>query len=81
MRYVDQLLVIRLQQRLSTEAMVQIEKAFQDLLIPGGRFRQGAALSEECDDVDALELPRLFLDFNRSTFARLKALIDALNLL
>jgi uncharacterized protein (TIGR00730 family) len=79
MRYVDQLLVIRLQERLSTEEMVQIKKAFQDLLIPGGRFWQGSALPEESDDVDALELPRLFLDFNRSTFAGLKALIDAIN--
>ena len=59
--------------------MTAIEKAFQDLLVPGGRFRQGPALPEESDDLDVLQLPRLILDFNRSTFARLKALIDALN--
>ena len=79
MRYVDKKLVIRLQRSLSTEAMAQIEKEFQDLLVPGGRFLQGSALPEESGDLDTLQLPRLILDFNRSTFARLKALIDALN--
>jgi uncharacterized protein (TIGR00730 family) len=79
MRYVDKLLVIRMQRHLSAEAMAQIEKTFQDLLVPGGHFRQGSALPEESDDVEALELPRLFLDFNCSSFARLKAFIDALN--
>jgi len=79
MRYVRKRLVIRLQRRLSQEALAQIENAFRDLLVPGGRFRQGSALPEETDDVDTLDLPRLILDFNRSAFARLKALIDALN--
>ena len=78
MRYVNKRLVIRLQRSLSKEALAQIETKFQDLLVPGGRFRQGAALPEESDDSDTLE-PRLILDFNRSAFARLKALIDALN--
>jgi uncharacterized protein (TIGR00730 family) len=79
MRYVDKKLVIRLQRSLSTEAMAPIEKEFQDLLVPGGRFLQGSALPEESGDLETLQLPRLILDFNRSTFARLKALIDALN--
>jgi len=79
MRYVRKRLVIRLQRSLSQAALAQIEDAFQDLLVPGGRFRQGSALPEESDDVETLNLPRLILDFNRSAFARLKALIDALN--
>lgn len=81
MRYVRKRLVIRLQRSLSQEALAQIEDTFQDLLVPGGRFRQGSALPEESDDLDTLDLPRLILDFNRSAFARLKALIDALNIL
>ena len=79
MRYVDQKLVIRLQRALSPEVMAQIEEDFRDLLVPGGCFRQGEALPEESDDPETLLLPRLILDFNRSTFARLKALIDAIN--
>jgi uncharacterized protein (TIGR00730 family) len=81
MRYVNKKLVIRLQRSLAEEALAQVAKEFQDLLVPGGSFRQGAALPEEFDDSDTLELPRLILDFNRSALARLKALIDALNLI
>lgn len=80
MRYVDKQLVIRLQRALSPDVMAQIEEAFRDLLVPGGCFRQGEALPEESDDPETALLPRLILDFNRSSFARLKALIDALNL-
>jgi uncharacterized protein (TIGR00730 family) len=79
MRYVGAQLVIRMQSRLSEAALTQIENAFGDLLVQGGHFRQGPALPEETDDRAALHLPRLILDFNRSTFARLKSLIDAVN--
>lgn len=79
LRYVDQELVIRMQQRLAPRAMQRIRDEFDDLLLPGGTFRQGGALAQEADDPDLAHLPRLILDFNRSAFARLKALIDFIN--
>lgn len=79
MRYVDDQLVIRIKRPLSRESMAYIEKEFNDLLIPGGAFRQGAALPQESDDPDIFDLPRLLLDFNRTRFVRLKVLIDAVN--
>ena len=79
MRYVDSQLVIRMQKPLSNEVMGRLKAEFTDLLAPGGTFRQGPALPQESDDPDALHLPRLILDFNRTTFARLKTLIDAIN--
>jgi uncharacterized protein (TIGR00730 family) len=79
MRYVDSQLVIRMQNPLSNEVMGCLNAEFKDLLAPGGTFRQGSALPQESDDPDTLHLPRLILDFNRTTFARLKTLIDAIN--
>ncbi len=64
---------------LSNEVMGHLETEFKDLLTPGGTYRQGPALPQESDDPDTLHLPRLILDFNRTTFARLKTLIDAIN--
>ena len=59
--------------------MDRIRTEFGDLLIPEGAFRQGQALPQESDDPDTIHLPRLIVDFNRTTFARLKALIDFIN--
>ena len=79
LRYVDSQLVIRLQDALSDEAMDRIRTEFEDLLIPEGAFHQGQALPQESDDPGTIHLPRLIVDFNRTTFARLKALIDFIN--
>jgi len=79
MRYVGTQLVIRMKRVLTPEEMKRIETDFKDLLVPGGRYRQGAALPEEHDDPEELHLPRLILDFNRTSFARLKAMIDVIN--
>lgn len=79
MRYVDSRLVIRMQTPLSDRTLQTIRQKFSDLLTPGGAFRQGPALPQEADDPDLASLPRLIVDFNRTTFARLKDLIDAIN--
>jgi uncharacterized protein (TIGR00730 family) len=79
MRYVDTKLVIRMQRTLSDRTLEKIRSDFSDLLTPGGSFAQGRALPQEADDPDAIHLPRLILDFNRNTFARLKTLIDVIN--
>jgi uncharacterized protein (TIGR00730 family) len=79
MRYVDSQLVIRLQHSLSDQTMQHIRKNYSDLLTPDGAFRQGAALPQEADDPHLASLPRLIMDFNRTTFARLKELIDDIN--
>ena len=79
MRYVDDQLVIRLQEQLPNQAMQTIQVRFKDLLRPGGTFRQSRALPQESDDPDLDHLPRLVLDFNRISYARLKIFIDFIN--
>ena len=79
MRYVGSKLVIRMQHVLSNQTMEEIRSGFSDMLTPGGIFEQGQALPQEADDPDTIHLPRLILDFNRNTFARLKTLIDFIN--
>ena len=79
MRYVDAKLVIRMTRALPHQALESLNRNFRDLLIPGGEFTHGKALPQEHDDPDTLHLPRLILDFNRNSFARLKVLIDFIN--
>ncbi len=52
---------------------------FQDITVPGGAIVASGPLAVEVEDDDALDLPRLVLDFNRRDFGRLRSLIDAIN--
>jgi uncharacterized protein (TIGR00730 family) len=80
LRFVGDLLVIRMRTALPREAFDQLPKVFGDLLCPEGRFRSTAgALPEEMDEPAIADLPRLVVDFNRTRFARLKNLIDFIN--
>ncbi|MDJ0809702.1 MAG: TIGR00730 family Rossman fold protein [Desulfobacterales bacterium] len=80
LRFVGELLVIRMQSELPPGACDQLATAFGDLLRPGGSFTcHAAALPEEAGEPAIAALPRLTVDFNRNRFARLKALIDFIN--
>jgi uncharacterized protein (TIGR00730 family) len=75
MRFVKDLLSIRLKQTLSAEALKDINTAFKDICVKGG-FKLASALPEEADHK---ELPRLIFQFNRLHFGRLRQLIDRIN--
>lgn len=77
-RYVRELLVIRLQRSLPVAYVEQLNEAFHDIVVRG-RMRQTGALPVERDEPDLLSLPRLVFEFDRLHFGRLRQLIDAIN--
>jgi uncharacterized protein (TIGR00730 family) len=79
LRHVKGKLVIRLRRRLSEGRVQALAEAFSDLLMPGGEILQAGPFPEEADEPALAHLPRLILDFNRRSFARLRLLIDAVN--
>ena len=78
MRFVKDLLVIRLKNTPSPSAIEALNEDFADI-INGRKIRACGALPEEQDDTDTLALPRIAFDFNRRAYGRLRQLIDVLN--
>jgi uncharacterized protein (TIGR00730 family) len=77
-RYVGRRLVIRLRRDLSDGELARLNHDFADIVVVGAIERVGASPSELEDD-DVIELPRIALQFDRMSFARLRQLIDQLN--
>ncbi|PJA78604.1 MAG: TIGR00730 family Rossman fold protein, partial [Nitrospirae bacterium CG_4_9_14_3_um_filter_51_5] len=63
LRIVRNTMVIRIQQQLSQEELIQLNQEFSDLLADG-QFQQVEALPEEWDEPHISHLPRLVLHFN-----------------
>ncbi|RIK84049.1 MAG: TIGR00730 family Rossman fold protein [Planctomycetota bacterium] len=78
MRYVKRNLVMRLQEPLSDALLEAINASFSDVL-QEGQFTQRGALSDEKDEPELAELPRLVFHFNRRSLGRLRQLINAIN--
>ena len=77
-RIVGDDLVFRLQRRLTDAELAAIQRRFEDIL--KGRVDQSAGpLPQEPDEF--AELPRLIVPFNRTSYGRLRQLIDFLNTL
>ena len=77
-RYVGRRLVIRLRRDISEAELARLNRDFADIVVTGSIERVGASPSE-IDDDDVVELPRIALQFDRMSFARLRRLIDDLN--
>jgi uncharacterized protein (TIGR00730 family) len=77
-RSVGKDLVIRLAGPIPEAALARIRREFGDILA-SGTFRLGASLPDETDEPALARLPRLIFPFDRRSFGRLRALIDALN--
>jgi uncharacterized protein (TIGR00730 family) len=75
-RYLGESLVLRLRRALPPAAVSEISLRFSDIL-KGPAEQTPQALEGERGEFQ--ELPRLVLPFNRSGFARLRALIDFVN--
>ena len=80
LRYVKDLLVLRLHHALPPEAVARLNREFQDVLVRG-RITSGSALPVEAYEHDQPALPRLLLQFNRQHFGRLYQLIHRINAL
>ncbi len=78
MRYVKDLLVFRLKEKISACLLDQINTNFSDIL-SSGQFTLDEALPEEKDELDLANLPRLVFHFNRRSLGRLRQLVDELN--
>ena len=79
MRFVKEKLVIRLNKALDTDHLQVLSSEFGEILAPGGSMRLSNALTEEADQPDLLQLPRLVMEFNRRSYGLLKAFIRRIN--
>lgn len=77
-RYVDDLLVLRLQRLPDKRSLARLSEEFADIL-RSGTLRAVKPFREEISEGDFPGLPRLALDFNQRSHGRLRRLIDALN--
>lgn len=77
-RYVNDLLVLRLQEPLSDEEIETLNDEFRDLLVSGS-IQQGPAMPQEANDPHIAHLPRLSFRFIKRRFGRLRQMIDRIN--
>src|SRR3990172_9243055 len=77
-RYVNGVLVLRLQRLPGRRSLARLSKEFADIL-RSGRLRAVEPSQDEVAEADFVELPRLALDFDQRCNGRLRGLIDALN--
>lgn len=78
-RYVRDLLAIRIQRSLPESYVEQMNQQFRDIIVEG-KLVQRPLLPVERDEPELASLPRLVLHFDRLHFGRLRQLIDAINL-
>ncbi len=80
MRFVNGLLVIRLNKELSDDNLSELENEFPEIYIKGTRIDRSEPLPEEIDEPDLLNLDRIVLHFNQQHFGLLMAFVRRLNL-
>jgi uncharacterized protein (TIGR00730 family) len=78
-RWVGDQLVLRITQRLSAKAIVDLNKQFSDIVREGEIIQRNALPAEE-NEPEIWELLRLVLTPHRRDFGRFRQLIDAINL-
>lgn len=78
MRFVRELLVIRLKHPPAPTAIAALNDDFADL-IAGEKIRVIDPTEDEREDNQFLDLPRIAFDFNRRDYGRLRQMIDTLN--
>ena len=79
-RHIRNRMVIRLNQPLTDEAVTTLNRSFRDILAEG-EFTQCAALPEEQNEKDILELSRLLFTPRQGNYGRFRVLIDTINTL
>ena len=79
-RWVGDLLVVRLRQAPTREELATLTEQFADIVVSGA-IRTTKPLAPERSGGDHVELPRVAFRFDRVHYGRLRQLIDALNAL
>jgi uncharacterized protein (TIGR00730 family) len=77
-RWAGERFVIRMNDRLSKNAIVDLNKQFADILRKGEIVQQSALIQEK-NEPEIWDLPRLILTPFRNRFGRFRELIDAIN--
>jgi uncharacterized protein (TIGR00730 family) len=77
-RYVGNRLVIRLNRRPTDAEIDELDGEFADI-VADGRIKRVATTDAEIADGDHVDLDRIGFQFDRSSHARLRRMIDALN--
>jgi uncharacterized protein (TIGR00730 family) len=77
-RFVNDLFVIRLQ-RVTPALLERLNTGFKDLLEPKGKFERVDPYPEETGEKEALHLARIAFPFNRTSYGRIREMIDAIN--
>ena len=78
MRFVKDLLVIRLKNAPSASAIQAMNEDFEDILM-GGKVEAIQPTADEVDAGEHLELPRISFTFDRRQYGRLRKMVDVLN--
>jgi uncharacterized protein (TIGR00730 family) len=78
MRYVDEVLVLRLSSKQTEEQLQRLNEEFADILVTG-KIEQSGPLADESNEPELNDLPRLVMHFNRRNIGRLRQLINRLN--
>lgn len=79
LRFIENRLVIRLQQALSEEQITTLTKEFPGLIKEGDQIRSCEAFPEEIDEPDLACLPRITLLFDHHHYGLLIAFINRIN--
>jgi uncharacterized protein (TIGR00730 family) len=79
LRYIGDVLVIRLSSPMSEKKVQELGDQFSDILRPHGEMYLSGPLAEESSEHEIKDLPRLIIDFKRENFGRLRELIDVIN--
>jgi hypothetical protein len=77
-RFVDGLLVLRLNSEVTDDLLAELTVEFSDI-IRSGVIEAIPPTQEEVETDDFIELPRIAFEFDRRSYGRLRALIDRLN--
>lgn len=77
-RFVDGLLILRLNSEVSDALLDELTEEFADI-IRSGVIQAVPATQDEVDTDDYVDLPRIAFDFNMHGHGRLRAMIDRLN--
>jgi uncharacterized protein (TIGR00730 family) len=78
MRYVRDILVIRVQRALPEWKVEKLNEEFADILV-SGVIEQRDAFPEEANQHEIAHLPRLSMKFDRHQFGKLRGLLDRVN--
>jgi uncharacterized protein (TIGR00730 family) len=78
MRYIRDLLVLRLRKPVTDELLAKLNAEFRDIL-SSGAIERTTTHTYELEEEDTRDLPRLGLHFNRRDAARLREMIDVIN--